>query len=652
MKKAWPWKLLSFLKRTGVVVKRVLVSIVTGSFTFDLIVAALSLPVALLLRLGVQFSTYGWPLMIEEMVQFTLVAGGVCIWTQAHKGIWRYTSVADLIRLARTIILCELLFCGILLLNGHFWTFPSTVFIIQALVLGAFWGGARVVYRICTQIFEAGGQGDAKSVDALLVGTGPEAELFLRELSRQKHPAYRILGIVGSQESQIKRQIHGLEILGHLDQIEGILEDLVRKHLMPDMLILVDPKLGGKKLKYLSQKARELGLDIGQCPSLVPNASPLQKNWIKPLSIMDLLGRPEASLDKPSMLELIKGKRILVTGVGGSIGGELMRQIAEFSPAHIALLDHSEYLLYQAALNLQENHPYLSHRLLLVDVRERERIFQIMAEERPDYVFHAAALKHVPLVENHLLEAVFTNVLGTCHVADACVAYQVKGMLLVSTDKAINPTSLMGLTKRLAESYCQSLDVLPQEEHRTRFITVRFGNVLGSTGSVVPFFQRQIERGGPITVTHPDIKRYFMTIQEAVELVLQATVLGMQPDIARGRVFVLDMGEPVSILDLAENMIQLSGLTPHKDIKITFTGLRPGEKMVEELFHDWEKLDSTVSPSILIASPRLIDCRTLKTAFGYLEKAVYHQEEEKCLALLRELVPEYSPGFQGSEMES
>jgi O-antigen biosynthesis protein WbqV len=276
-----------------------------------------------------------------------------------------------------------------------------------------------------------------------------------------------------------------------------------------------------------------------------------------------------------------------------------------------------------------------------VDIRERDRVMQVMTEEKPDYVFHAAALKHVPLVENHPLEGVFTNVLGTRHVADACVANRVVAMVLISTDKAINPSSIMGTTKRLAESYCQSLDVLPYKQNMTRFVTVRFGNVLGSTGSVVPLFQRQIERGGPVTVTDPQMTRYFMTIPEAVELVLQATVLGAQSDIQRGRVFVLDMGEPVSILELAENMIQLSGLTPHKDIKITFTGLRPGEKLTEELFHASEKLLHTPFPGILVASPQIMNHAALNHTLDHLEKTVYQQEPHKCLALLKELVPEY-----------
>lgn len=612
----------------------------TGALFADTLIAALSLPLSFLLRLGVHLGTYNWRFLLEETIGFTCIAVGVFVWTESHKGIWRYTSLSDLTRLFKTVFLCELFFLPFLFLNGHLWFFPITVFFIQPLVLGGFWGGSRVLYRLFSQRFEGEGGSEAP-LRTLLVGTGSQTDLFLRELGRQKKPAYDILGILDSKSNQLKRHIHGLEILGHLNQLEEVVAYLSQKRSTPDLLIVADPQLRGKKLNAFSGRARQLGIEIGQLPQMTSVSSLSQKNWIKPLSIEDLLGRPQASLDRESMFKLVKGKKILITGVGGSIGGELVQQIADFSPAHMTLLDHSEYLLYQAALKLQERHPYLSRRLLLVDVRERDRIFQVMNEEKPDYVFHAAALKHVPLVESHILEGIFTNVLGTRHLADACVANRVLAMLLVSTDKAINPTSIMGTTKRLAESYCQALDVLPFKQNMTRFITVRFGNVLGSTGSVVPLFQRQIERGGPVTVTDPQMTRYFMTIQEAVGLILQATVLGAESEMQRGRIFVLDMGEPVSILELAENMIQLSGLVPHKDIKITFTGLRPGEKLNEELFHASEKLLKTPFPGILVASPQIMSHADLMAALEKLEEAVYQQEMLSCLALLKELVPEY-----------
>ena len=408
-------------------------------------------------------------------------------------------------------------------------------------------------------------------------------------------------------------------------------------------MIIADAFFKGRSLFQFLGWAEKAGVKIGQLSGAADPISPLEKIRIQSLSFEDLLGRPEANLDLHGMFSLIKGKRILITGVGGSIGSELVRQIGDFSPAHISLLDHNESLLYKTAMDLQEKHPYLSHRLLLIDVREKNRVHQIMAEEKPEFVFHAAALKHVPLVESHPIEGILTNLLGTRYVADACIANHVSAMVFISTDKAIAPTSVMGTTKRLAEAYCQSLDALTvkQNPHSTRFITVRFGNVLGSTGSVVPLFRRQIQRGGPVTVTHPEVTRYFMSVQEAIQLILQAAVLGMSDVKERGDIFVLDMGEPLSILELAENMIRLAGLRPHEDIKIAFTGLRPGEKLFEELFDENEKLLKTTCQSILTASPNFAKHAALAVALNDLEIAAYKQDVSLCLNMLKTLLPDY-----------
>jgi O-antigen biosynthesis protein WbqV len=604
-------------------------------------IAILTVPLALVLRLGPGIFGYPLALMVHQMILFAMVSLGVLLWTDSHKGVWRYTSMADMTRLVKTVFLCVLCFVPALLLSAQWHVFPLTTLFILPLILASFWGGARVFYRLAFQRREGAKQLATPGLKTLLVGTGPRADAFLREMGRHKNPPYQILGLLEVENSKIRRHIHGLEILGALDGLQRVLGRLAQKSQTPDLILLADDHLRGQRLKAFAQQTRHLKIDIAQLPSTTP--SPLSPgSWIKPLRIEDLLGRPQHALDREGLFQALKGKKVLITGVGGSIGGELMRQIADFSPAHMVLLDHSEYLLYQAALDLQDKHPYLSKRLALVDVRERERVFQVMAEEKPDYVFHAAALKHVPLVEKHPLEGIFTNVIGTRHVADACLANRVSAMLLVSTDKAINPSSVMGITKRLAESYCQALDVMPGAKSPTRFVTVRFGNVLGSNGSVVPLFRHQIARGGPVTVTDPEMTRYFMTIHEAVGLILQACFTGLRADIQRGRVFILDMGEPVSILELAENMIRLSGLVPYKDIKITFTGLRPGEKLREELFHPSEKLLKTVSSGIFVASPQILEDRQLKKDLDLLEKAVYKQDLTTCLSLLKKLVPEYT----------
>jgi O-antigen biosynthesis protein WbqV len=355
------------------------------------------------------------------------------------------------------------------------------------------------------------------------------------------------------------------------------------------------------------------------------------------------------------MQDLIKGKRVLVTGAGGTIGGELARQIASYGPARLALLDASEFALYTIDGEIGEKHPALPRTAVLADVRDRERVHRIVAEERPELVFHAAALKHVPMVENHPLEGLLTNVIGTRNVADACGANSVAAMVLISTDKAVNPSSIMGATKRLAECYSQALNIARGAAPGTVFVTVRFGNVLGSTGSVVPLFERQLKAGGPLTVTHPEVKRYFMTVREAVELVLEASVLGIEgaaeagdSAAAQGRLFVLDMGEPVKIIDLAHQMIRLAGLRPEHDIAIKITGLRPGEKLSEELFHAGEPLEPTRYGGILTAQPRTADLATLEEGFARLEAWARGGDASGALGLLATLVPEYAAAAPAS----
>jgi O-antigen biosynthesis protein WbqV len=348
------------------------------------------------------------------------------------------------------------------------------------------------------------------------------------------------------------------------------------------------------------------------------------------------------------MARLIQGRRVLVTGAGGTIGGELARQVAALGPAQLTLLDHGEYALYEIDLELRERHGDVPLRAVLADVRDEARIRQLFHELRPELVFHAAALKHVPMVENDPLEGLQTNAAGTRIVADAAASVGCLAMVFISTDKAVNPTSVMGASKRLAEMYCQSLDRVARTTGTgMRCVTVRFGNVLGSTGSVVPLFRRQLERGGPLTVTHPDMRRYFMTVREAVGLVLQASVVGttdpadQPPELANGGIFVLDMGNPVKIVDLARRMIRLAGLRPDEDVEIRFTGLRPGEKLFEELFHGQEPPNPTKFEGLLVATPRTADAALVGRAIDEVAAACRSGNPRAALAQLARLVPEF-----------
>jgi O-antigen biosynthesis protein WbqV len=356
---------------------------------------------------------------------------------------------------------------------------------------------------------------------------------------------------------------------------------------------------------------------------------------------VDLLGRPQTVLDREAMDRLVRGRRVLVTGAGGSIGSELVRQISARNPAKLILVENSEFQLYAIDREVEETWPQLARDAAIADIRDAERLRWLMHAHRPEIVFHAAALKHVPLLEANPSEGALTNAIGTRNVADAAIGAGVQAVVMISTDKAVNPTNVLGASKRIAEMLCQTLDAAAGG---TRFVTVRFGNVLGSSGSVVPLFQRQLAAGGPLTVTHPDVERYFMTIREAVELVLQASVLATSDEAsARGGILVLEMGEPVRIQDLARRMIRLAGKRPDIDVTVAFTGLRPGEKLFEELFHAEEQATPTSITGIKLAQSRAADLARLRAALDRLEALARAGDAEATLAAMRELVPEYRP---------
>lgn len=407
-------------------------------------------------------------------------------------------------------------------------------------------------------------------------------------------------------------------------------------------MVITDPNFKGPRLQTLLNLCDNLKLDIARLPKLTEfNKNSGNGIDIKPISVEDLLGRSQISLDRIAMHNFIKNRRIMITGAGGSIGGELVRQVAAFNPSHLTVIDHSEYLLYKITLELTEKFPNSSFKAILADVSDPIRSYQVVEDEKPDVIFHAAALKHVPIAEQNPDETILTNVIGTRNIAEAARHFKVKAMVFISTDKAVNPSSIMGATKRLSECLCQSLDSLNKKNLSTRFIITRFGNVLGSTGSVVPLFQRQLERGGPLTVTDPKVTRYFMTIHEAVELVLQAAVLGYKSIKTTSQIFVLDMGESINIADLARQMIRLAGLKPEEDIALQYTGLRPGEKLHEELFFKHEDLHPTSCESLMLATTKITDPKNLLQAIEKLEDLARNRQSNKSLKLLKTLVPEY-----------
>jgi O-antigen biosynthesis protein WbqV len=623
------------------------------AFCHDVTMAFISLPLALFLRLGGDFLYYDIGFIILSATLFTAVAAGIFWSMRLYAGVWRYASLNDLTAITKAVTLSILVFFPLMFLLNRLEWIPRSTPIIDWFVLMALLGGPRFLYRQFKdkRVEKQSRTGAAKRVPVLLIGAADAAEMFIRAIHRNPMAAYEVVGIVGENARRVGRNIHGVHVLGTIDDTPSVINKLAAEGKRPQRLIVTKDDLPTATLQQLIAIAEDQGLSLARLPRLTDFKSGIEDTGqIRPIAIEDVLGRAQHVLDRASMKALVQGRRVLITGAGGTIGSELARQLANFEPEHITLLDSSEFALYSIDLELREAHPDLPRRAVIADVRDAGRIDRVFGQEKPELVFHAAALKHVPVVEEQPSEGALTNVEGTRVVANCCRDHGAKAMVLISTDKAINPTSVMGACKRIAETYCQALDIEGHQgaaEEETRFVTVRFGNVLGSTGSVVPLFQRQLAAGGPLTVTHPDMQRYFMTVREAVELVLEATVLGARNPDAVGRVYVLDMGEPIRIVDLARQMILLAGLQPDEDIRIEFTGLRPGEKLFEEILHDSESPETTEYPGIMLAAPRTTSLEILTAQLDALIEAARKGDDEAIISLIRDHVPEYQPEAGG-----
>ena len=616
----------------------------------DIFMAALSFELAV----AIAYRLYGHPQPFFYLWQGTVLFAAVCapvFWFMGlYRGMWHYASFKDLVAIAKGVTLALLIFFLIQFVVTRAQDLPRSAVFFQWPLLVLLLAVPRLLYRAYKDrdfgvVFD---RNAGERVPVLLIGAGIAAETFIREIGRRKGQPYRIVGLLDEKASRIGRDMHGIRILGSVANLSEVVARLTAQGRAPQRLIITVENLPGSTVRRLLDDADRLGLTLARLPRLTDfkrdglGDDAQQAFRIRPVDVEDLLGRAQRVLDRAAMGALVGGRRVLVTGAGGTIGSELCRQLADLAPAKLVLLDNGEHNLYQIDLELGETRPAVPRAALLGDVRDRARLVSVFQSERPELVFHAAAFKHLPLVEENPTEGVLTNVVGTRNVADVCRESGAAVMVLISTDKAVNPSSVMGASKRIAEIYCQALSVLEPSRGGTHFVTVRFGNVLGSTGSVVPLFQRQLAQGGPLTVTDPEITRYFMTTREAVELTLQASA--MPPDAAggRGKIFVLDMGEPVRIQDLARQMIRLAGLRPDADVKITYTGLRPGEKLHEELLHQSEKLVPTAQDGILLAAPRLIDHGLLVPLLDQLATVAEARRVDETLALLHRLVPEYA----------
>jgi len=560
---------------------------------------------------------------VDTLPLVVLVIGPVYWAFGLYRGVWRFASLNDLVRIALAVLVGTALLLFVLFALNRMAYVPRSLpvlFVIFQLMLLA---GPRLLYRWLKdrRLDFSGGQ------RVLIVGAGRAGEMLVRDLLRDRQCGYVPVAFVDDKPRRQGGVVHGVPIRGTTDDIPRLVELFGI-----DVILLSVPSASAQQMQRLVGLCEAAGRPFRTVPQTKElMAGRVAVNQLRAVSIEDLLGRDPVTLDWASIEQGLAGRVVLVSGAGGSIGSELCRQLCRCAPRLLILVDHSEYNLYRIETELLDGPepPPLSRHL--IDVTNATALDRLFAQRRPDVVFHAAAYKHVPLLQDQVLAALDNNVLGTRTIAAAADAWGCERFVLISTDKAVNPTNVMGASKRFAELICQDM----QRRSACRFMTVRFGNVLGSAGSVVPRFQQQIERGGPLTVTHPEIERFFMTIPEACQLIMQAAVIGQG-----GETFVLDMGEPVKIRYLAEQMIRLSGREPGRDIRIEYTGLRPGEKLYEELFYPTEGFADTPHPRIHIARcAEILEAGVLAAALSELKGVLSAQDEHGAMALLTRLVP-------------
>ncbi len=542
-----------------------------------------------------------------------------------YRGVWRFASIPDLLRIVRAVLVGVLLTFVLMFIWQRLEGLPRSVLILYPLLLMLFLAGPRMLYRWFKDHHLQLERFERKR--ALVVGAGRAGELLVRELL--KEGPYNPVAFLDDAARRQGQEIHGVRVVGRLDE----LADAVDRYDI-EVVLLAIPSASNRLIRKVFEASRDAGVVCRTLPSVVDLADGrVEVSRLRDIRIDDLLGRDEIRHDLEEVRDFLQQKKVLITGAGGSIGSELCRQVLEYEPAQLVMVDHGEFNLYTIEQELRTHRLADRCRALLGDIRDEDRLRWIFEHFRPQVVLNAAAYKHVPLVEENPAEGVKTNIFGTCQLADMAVQYAVEKFIQVSTDKAVNPVNIMGASKRAAEIYCQNLD---RRAPDTAFITTRFGNVLGSAGSVVPLFEQQIRQGGPVTVTHPDITRFFMTIPEAVSLILQAAAMGQG-----GEIFVLDMGEPIKIDELARQMIRLAGLEPGKDIEIRYTGLRPGEKLYEELFHEGEPCEKTRHPKVMLASSRKVDWDELQILLQRLKEDCRQRDVEHLKQGLKRFVPEF-----------
>lgn len=567
--------------------------------------------------------------IILSLIPVLLTVKIITFWRMGlFKGWWRYVSMPDLVLVLKGNVLASGIFIAYAVFVHRLEMIPRSVLVLDGVFCFLLMGGVRFATRALRENYLPLSMRRKSGKRLLIIGAGDAGQSIAREIRSNQALTSSLVGFVDDDSMKSGALIQGSKVLGQVNDIPGLSEKF-----RIDEAIIAIPSATGRQVRTIVERCREAGVESRILPGvgeMIDGRVSLQQ--VRELNLEDLLGREAIRLDEKQVSSYLRGKRVLVTGAAGSIGSEICRQVLQFSPATLILLDHAETPVFQVDNELRAKWPDHDIVSLVGDVKNAERMRAIFEKYHPEVVFHAAAYKHVPLMEQNPSEAVNNNVGGTKVVADVSVSFKVDTFVLVSTDKAVRPTSIMGTTKRVAELYVQSL----AEQAKTRFVTTRFGNVLGSAGSVIPTFVEQIKNGGPVTVTHPEVTRFFMTIPEATQLVLQAGSMGKG-----GEIFLFDMGDPVRIADLAEELVRLSGYEPHEDIEIVYSGLRPGEKLYEELLLDDEGVLPTHHKKICVAAAKTCDSERLGRDLTTLLAAARRIDQVAVRKALCRIVPEY-----------